>query len=91
MLRQGYKMRVIDASSLANNALVYWGGHMGSPSVSVERLQQLEGVAAVRELMEYLHHDKFDAVMGLEIGGANGMEPLLLGSTRFFDVPKRDG
>lgn len=41
-------------------------------------------------LMEYLGHTSFDAVMGLEIGGANGLEPLLVGSTRFFDAPVID-
>jgi DUF917 family protein len=29
--------------------------------------------------------------MGLEIGGANGLEPFLLGSSRFFDRPVIDG
>ncbi|KAG9958941.1 beta subunit of N-methylhydantoinase A/acetone carboxylase, partial [Aureobasidium melanogenum] len=90
MLRQGHRMRVVDASALANDALIYWGGHMGSPAVSVERLQSLETVSAFNELMDYLHHDKLDAVMGLEIGGANGMEPLLVGSSRFFDCPVID-
>ncbi|KAI4796834.1 DUF917-domain-containing protein, partial [Aureobasidium sp. EXF-8845] len=90
MIRQGHKMRVVDASSLAEDALIYWGGFMGSPAVSVERLQSLETVAAFRELMEFLHHDKVDAVMGLEIGGANGMEPLLVGSSRFFNCPVID-
>ncbi|KAI5211139.1 hypothetical protein AUEXF2481DRAFT_46721 [Aureobasidium subglaciale EXF-2481] len=90
MLRQGHKMRVVDVSCLPEDALIYWGGHMGSPSVSVERLQSLETVCAFRELMDYLHHDKLDAVMGLEIGGANGMEPLLVGSSRFFDCPVID-
>ncbi|KAJ5014995.1 hypothetical protein K4K57_000763 [Colletotrichum sp. SAR 10_99] len=46
---------------------------------------------AFRALMEYMRHDKFDAVMGLEIGGANGLEPFLVGSSRFFDSPIIDG
>ncbi|KAI3534091.1 hydantoinase/oxoprolinase [Colletotrichum filicis] len=41
--------------------------------------------------MEYLRHEKFDAVMGLEIGGANGLEPFLVGSSRFYDSPIIDG
>jgi DUF917 family protein len=91
MLREGHKMRVVAVSSLAEDALIYWGGHMGSPAVSVERLQSVETCYAFKELMEYLRHDKLDAVMGLEIGGANGMEPLLVGSSRFFDCPVIDG
>lgn len=63
---------------------------MGSPATSNERLQSLETVHAFSALMEYLHHDSFDAVMGLEIGGANGLEPFLCGSSRFFDRPVID-
>lgn len=46
---------------------------MGSPAVSVERLASTETIAAVEVLMDYLRHDSFDALMGLEIGGANGL------------------
>ena len=90
MLRAGYKMRVVDAHSLKEDACIYWGGHMGSPATSNERMQSLETVYAFRALMEYLGHESFDAVMGLEIGGANGLEAVLLGSTRFFDRPVVD-
>jgi len=91
MLRAGHKMRVVDASSLPENASVYWGGHMGSPATSNERLQSLETVHAFRAMMEYLGQDSFDAVMSLEIGGANGLEPFLVASSRFFDRPVIDG
>lgn len=91
IVRAGHKIRVIDQSALKQDALIYWGGHMGSPAVSVERLQSIETVQAFEVLMEYMHHDKFDAVMGLEIGGANGLEPMLVGSSRFFDTPVIDG
>lgn len=87
MLRAGHKMKVIDASSLAEDAVVYWGGHMGSPATSNERLQSIETVHAFNALLEYLGQTTFDAVMSLEIGGANGLEPLLVGSSRFFDRP----
>jgi DUF917 family protein/N-methylhydantoinase A/oxoprolinase/acetone carboxylase beta subunit len=91
MLREGHKIRVIDQSALKDSDVIYWGGHMGSPAVSIERLQSLETVEAFRTLMEYLGHTSFDAVMGLEIGGANGMEPFLVGSSRFFNAPVIDG
>ena len=90
MLRAGRKMRVIDASSLKDDAIIYWGGHMGSPATSNERMQSLETVKAFEALMEYLHHDSFDAVVALEIGGGNGIEPFLVGSSRFFDRPVVD-
>lgn len=91
IVRAGHKIRVIDQSALKDDALIYWGGHMGSPAVSVERLQSIETVQAFEVLMEYMRHEKFDAVMGLEIGGANGLEPMLVGSTKFFNVPVIDG
>ena len=53
-------MRVIDASSLDEETDIYWGGQMGSPTTSNERLQSLETAYAVRELMESMHHDSFD-------------------------------
>ncbi|PNS14372.1 Hydantoin utilization protein A [Sphaceloma murrayae] len=89
-LRKGHRMRVIDASALTEDANIYWGGHMGSPAVSVERLASTETVQAVQALMEYMRHDSFDAVMGLEIGGANGLEPFLLGSSKYYDRPVID-
>ncbi|KAL0257168.1 hypothetical protein SLS55_007978 [Diplodia seriata] len=83
-LREGYTLKIVDASVLPDDACVYWGGHMGSPAVSVERLNATETVEAFRALMEYLKHDSFDAVIGLEIGGANGLEPLLVGNADFM-------
>lgn len=86
-IRAGYKMRIIDSFYLKENAIVYWGGHMGSPAVSNERLSGYEVNEAVSELMEYLGQKDFDACMSLEIGGANGMQPLLMGSTKAFNKP----
>lgn len=44
----GHHMRMISIDSLANDSNVYWSGHMGSPSVSVERLVSTETVGAVK-------------------------------------------
>lgn len=87
----GHTVRIIDSSSLSPDALVYWGGMMGSPAVSIERLNSGECNQAVADLMELLGHESFDAIMGLEIGGANGLEPLLIGSSFAFDRPVIDG
>ena len=87
MVRAGYRMRIVDHSALKDDASIYWGGFMGSPATSVERLNATEVVQAFQILMEYRGDSSFDAVVGLEIGGANGMEPLLVGSSRFYDRP----
>ncbi|RVX70342.1 hypothetical protein B0A52_05841 [Exophiala mesophila] len=90
-IRNGRTVRIIDSSSLPETALIYWAGMMGSPAVSIERLNSSECLHAVADLMEYLGHESFDAIMGLEIGGANGLEPLLIGSSQGFDRPVIDG
>jgi DUF917 family protein len=90
VLRAGHTIRIIDSSAMKDDDIVYWGGHMGSPAVSNERLSANETEQAMRELMNYLRHDKFDVAMSLEIGGGNGLQPLLVGSSKVFDVPTVD-
>lgn len=90
ILRTGHTIRIIDSSAMKDDDLIYWGGHMGSPAVSNERLSANETEDAMRELMEYYRHDSFDVAMSLEIGGANGLQPLLVGSSKTFNVPTVD-
>ena len=90
LLAQGHTMRVVDASGASDDAVIMWGGHMGSPAVSVERLAGTETVDAFRELLDYHRLVSFDAIIGLEIGGANGMEPLLVGCSKYFHRPAID-
>jgi hypothetical protein len=63
---------------------------MGSPTVPAERLSASESVTAIKEMMEYNHHTEFDAVIGVEIGGSNGLQPLTIGSTKNFGRPVVD-
>lgn len=63
---------------------------MGSPAVPAERLCANEAVEAMQEIMDYHGHTTMDAIIGLEIGGSNGLLPLSHGSSRFFDVPVVD-
>jgi DUF917 family protein len=44
LVRSGETVRVIDFSSVTSDALVGWGGGMGSPEVSSERLLGNESV-----------------------------------------------
>ncbi|KAG2041137.1 hydantoinase [Suillus americanus] len=79
LVRSGETVRVIDFSSVTSNGLVGWGGSMGSPEVSSERLLGSESIA------------KPEALCGLEIGGANGMINMILGSTKYANIPCLDG
>jgi DUF917 family protein len=63
---------------------------MGSPAVPAERLCANEAVEAMQEIMEYRRDDTMDAIIGLEIGGSNGLLPLSQGTSKVFDVPVVD-
>ncbi|KAK8847715.1 hypothetical protein IAR55_005574 [Kwoniella newhampshirensis] len=54
LLRAGATIKIIDISELQDDDLVIWGGGMGSPEVSQERLVNEEYNEAVQELMSFL-------------------------------------
>jgi DUF917 family protein len=91
LVRSGETVRVIDFSSVTSNALVGWGGGMGSPEVSSERLLGNEYQEASTELWSLIGIAKPEALCGLEIGGANGMINMILGSTKYANIPCIDG
>lgn len=91
LVRSGETVRVIDFSSVTSNALVGWGGGMGSPEVSSERLLGNEYQEASVELWSLMGIAKPEALCGLEIGGANGMINMILGSTKYANIPCIDG
>lgn len=91
LVRSGETVRVIDFSSVLPNALVGWGGGMGSPEVSSERLLGNEYQEASAELWSFIGIAKPEALCGIEIGGANGMINMILGSTKYANIPCIDG
>uniref|UniRef100_A0A8H7N1M6 Hydantoinase/oxoprolinase N-terminal domain-containing protein n=1 Tax=Bionectria ochroleuca TaxID=29856 RepID=A0A8H7N1M6_BIOOC len=89
-LEQGHELRVIDMKSLEDDARIYWAGNMGSPAVPAERLSASESILAMETMMEYNNHESFDAMIGIEIGGSNGLQPLTIGSSLHFNRPVVD-
>ncbi|TPX17829.1 uncharacterized protein E0L32_002930 [Thyridium curvatum] len=89
-IRDGEELKIIDMQSLKPGARVYWAGNMGSPAVPAERLSASESILAMETMLEYNKHDTFDAMIGIEIGGSNGLQPLTIGSTRNFGRPVVD-
>jgi DUF917 family protein len=63
---------------------------MGSPAVPAERLSASESILAMEAMMEHQNHASFDAMIGIEIGGSNGLQPLTIGSSQHFNVPTVD-
>jgi DUF917 family protein len=84
----GHRVSLIDPEELDDDALVAVVSTMGAPLVSEERLTDPETAAqAVRMMEEHLGR-RFDAVMSLEIGGANAFQPLMVAA--LMEIPVVD-
>ncbi|KAF9890511.1 hypothetical protein FE257_005916 [Aspergillus nanangensis] len=81
-------VRVVAPEYLSPNALVGWTGCMGSPEVSMERLENDECLKAHDELMRVTGSDPVSAFLALEIGGGNGV--VNLGVAAHYGVPSVD-
>lgn len=66
-------IRVVSPFDLPETARVGWTGCLGSPEVSVERMESNECNKAHDELTRVMGYPPADAFMALEIGGANGI------------------
>lgn len=87
----GVPCRIIDAESLADDAVVCAISHMGAPTVGVEKLAHGdELVWAVRSLEAHLKR-KVEALVIGEIGGSNAIEPLVTALRLGLPVVDGDG
>ena len=77
LYREGALVSLMDAADLADDDLVAVVSQMGAPLVGQERLTDPATVArAVRMMEEYLGRE-FRAVMSVEIGGGNALQPFM--------------
>ncbi|KAL5478599.1 hypothetical protein ACEPAI_2783 [Sanghuangporus weigelae] len=103
-IRRGRRIRVVSADYLldkdapsSNNRRDDWVmpcGFMGSPSVSSERIPSGQEIpTACISSMRFLgiSMQQIVAVISDEIGGKNGLEPMLLAAQDDFDYPVVDG
>lgn len=87
---EGKRVSLMPPEDLADDALVAVVSNMGAPLVGQERLTDSRNIArAVTVMREYLGHP-FDAVMSIEIGGNNGLQPLLAASELGLPVVDAD-
>ncbi|KAF8914962.1 DUF917-domain-containing protein [Mucidula mucida] len=90
ILRNGRSIKMVDHTSLADDALIARGALMGSPSVSNERMCGAEMMLMASDaLAKYVGVKEFAATICDEIGGGNGMRSLLMAHYR--NVPCLDG
>lgn len=79
------KVRVVAPEYLPDDSLVGWTGCMGSPEVSMERLENDECLKAHEELIRITGSPPVSGFLALEIGGGNGMVNLSVSAD--FGVP----
>src|ERR1700681_4904752 len=74
---QGYRVQLISPLDLADDDRVAVVSNMGAPLIGQERLTDSRSIARAVEIQEEYSGQKFRAVMSLEIGGGNGIQPLM--------------
>lgn len=79
VMREKGSQPLIDPLTMDDDALVCVAGNIGAPTVSIEKLPEgTEMVRALRLLEQHIGR-QFDAIAIAEIGGANSMQPLIVG------------
>jgi len=90
-LRRGRRVSLIALDELADDAMIVPVGGIGAPSISIEKLEQgEEGLRALRALEEFAGRPA-TALIAAEIGGGNGLTPLIVAAAAGIDVVDADG
>ncbi|MGI9424796.1 MAG: DUF917 domain-containing protein [Hyphomicrobiaceae bacterium] len=90
LYKTGHSVTLIDPMDLADDAVVAVLSNMGAPLVGQERLADPHfAVKPVRAMEAHLGRS-FDAVMSLEIGGGNGVHPMMVAALTGLPVVDAD-
>ena len=90
LYRKGHVVSLIDPLGLDDDALVAVLSNMGAPLVGQERLADAAFAVKPLRIMERFLGRAFDAVMSLEIGGGNGVHPLMVAALTGYPVVDAD-
>ncbi|HEX3537152.1 MAG TPA: DUF917 domain-containing protein [Stellaceae bacterium] len=74
---EGHRVELMSPLDLADEDWVAVVSNMGAPLVGQERLTDSRSIARAVAMQEDVSGIKFRAVMSLEIGGGNGIQPLM--------------
>jgi DUF917 family protein/N-methylhydantoinase A/oxoprolinase/acetone carboxylase beta subunit len=91
ILRAGGTVRVVSPDDLKDEDRVGCGGGAGSPTVGIEKLSADEMMDAQNHLYDLFKGGRATHIIPLEIGGSNGLQGLVLGSSPNMNVPCVDG
>lgn len=87
---EGHRVRLMSPFDLADDDWVAVVSNMGAPLVGQERLADSRNIARAIEMQEAYHGWRFRAVMSLEIGGNNAIQPLMAAAHRLLPVVDAD-
>lgn len=87
---EGRRVQLMDPSELADDDAVAVVSNMGAPLVGQERLNDPATAARAVSMMEDYLGRPFRAVMSVEIGGGNGLQPLLVAAHKGIPVVDAD-
>jgi uncharacterized protein len=74
---EGHRVELMSPMDLADDDRVAIVSNMGAPLVGQERLADSRNIARAVRMQEEYSGVKFRAVMSLEVGGGNGIQPLM--------------
>ena len=77
LYREGHRVQLMSSNALADDDWVAAVSNMGAPLVGQERLTDSRTIARAVALMEEQIGRQFRAIMSLEIGGGNSIQPLM--------------
>ena len=89
LYRRGVTCHLMDASELDDDDMVAVVSNMGAPLVGQERLTDPKTMALAVTMMEEYLGKRFRALMSLEIGGGNSIQPFM--GAAMLDLPVIDG
>ncbi|EEQ86155.1 hypothetical protein RJZ56_002839 [Blastomyces dermatitidis] len=90
LVEEGRTIAIVEASSLDPDAVLVPVGAVGSPAVADERPGG-DLVLHALQTMEKELGTKYDSILAVEIGGSNGLQPLIWGSSKYYNLPCVDG
>ncbi len=91
LLGAGARPIVVDPNELSDDALIVSVGGMGSPTISIERIQRGdEPLVAMRALERHIGR-RFTHVVPGEVGGSNSVRPIVVAAQSGLPVVDADG
>lgn len=90
LYRQGHRIDLVSADELDDDDLVAVVSAMGAPVVGLERLTDPAVLVGAIRLMEEYVGRRFDAILPLEIGGGNALQPFLAAALMGLPVVDAD-